>query len=544
MDLPVDTVLADRYRIIGRRGRGGMAVVYTAHDEVLDRTVAVKVLADHLLDDPRALHRFEREARAAARLNHPNVVAVHDAAADGDIHFLVMELVDGTSLAERLHNGPLAVTETLAIADQVTAALAAAHAADLVHRDIKPSNILLTADGRAKVADFGIARAMTPSATRTATAMGSVPYIAPEQLDGRDGADPRSDLYAFGCVLFECVTGHAPFEGDSTAAVLGQHLHLPAPALDSSRRELDDLVADLLAKDPAARPQSATAVRERIASMGGGQQGADSDAHANSSVPLAPTERIDHYEYPPTEVLDDGPRTEVVDDRTHTKVLPTGFGADGPSQGSDEVSDPGGSRDPASSSVGRRVAIAVVLVGLVAVSIWALTALTQRPDPAATPTPTAPGSTVEPTATEPAQTQPAEAPNTATEQSVPATSTATPPASTPTTAPTPTGQPTTPRPTLSTSQQAIVDLRQTIEQGRDTGQLDARAADKISEAVTKVAERLADDDKDRSDKVREEIDKVREEIDKQVDDGGAVPGIAVRLNRDLDELADDLSRSG
>ncbi len=276
MDLPVDALVADRYRITDRLGRGGMAVVYGAHDEVLDRPVAVKVLADHLLDDDRSLDRFEREARAAAGLNHPNVVAVHDASSDGDTHFLVMERVQGESLAQRLKaSGPMGVDESLALGDSVAAALAAAHGRQIVHRDVKPSNILLTDDGQVKVTDFGIARAVAAAATQTAVVMGSVPYIAPEQLDGRSGADPRSDLYALGCVLYECLTGRPPFVSDTSAAVLGQHLHLPAPRVSDHRPgvgdPVDELLASLLAKDPDDRPPSAADLRQRIARVRAGQ---------------------------------------------------------------------------------------------------------------------------------------------------------------------------------------------------------------------------------------------------------------------------------
>ncbi|MBY5163565.1 protein kinase domain-containing protein, partial [Salsipaludibacter albus] len=287
MDLPIDAVLADRYRIVERRGRGGMAVVYAAHDEVLDRRVAVKVLAEHLLDDPRAVDRFEREARAAARLNHPNVVSVHDAASDGDTHFLVMELIDGTTLAERLRDETtLGVDATLELADQVGAALAAAHAAGMVHRDVKPSNILLTDDDLVKVADFGIARAVASAATQTAVVMGSVPYVAPEQLDGSSGADPRSDLYALGCVLFECLTGRPPFVADTSAAVLGQHLHL-TPAAVSARRQVppgvDALVAGLLAKQPEDRPASADVFRRQVARVRAGGMPDDDPGGAGRS---------------------------------------------------------------------------------------------------------------------------------------------------------------------------------------------------------------------------------------------------------------------
>ncbi|HWB71213.1 MAG TPA: protein kinase, partial [Egibacteraceae bacterium] len=275
MSLEPDDILADRYRILRRLGRGGMADVFAAEDQTLGRQVAVKMLAAHLLDDPRAHARFQRETRTAATLNHPHIVALHDLVSEGETDFLVMELVAGPSLAHRLRDqGVFVVEEALDVARQVTDGLAAAHDRGLVHRDIKPSNILFDTDGKAKIADFGIARAVETSATMTAAVHGSVPYIAPEQARG-DPPDPRSDLYALGCVVFEMLTGQPPFTADTTAAILGQHLHRDPPAAFSLNpdvpADLDAVIARLLAKQPQQRHPDAAALRHDLQHLAAGQ---------------------------------------------------------------------------------------------------------------------------------------------------------------------------------------------------------------------------------------------------------------------------------
>ena len=251
-----------RYELLEVIGRGGMGVVYRAHDAVLDRVVAVKVLPAEFASDVTLVERFTREARAAARLADPNIVAVFDTGTDGEVRYIVMELVPGVSLAQLLRErGALAVTEAVDIAAQVAAALAAAHAAGIVHRDIKPANIMVQPSGEVKVLDFGIAQARTDEAlTRTTAILGSAPYMAPEMAAGRP-ADERSDIYSLGCVLYEMLTGRPPFVAEVPAAVMQQHISAaPQPARALQPRVpggLDVLLMRMLAKRPADRPQQA-----------------------------------------------------------------------------------------------------------------------------------------------------------------------------------------------------------------------------------------------------------------------------------------------
>jgi serine/threonine-protein kinase len=265
----VGDLLAGRYELRSRLGRGGMAEVYRAADRRLDREVAVKVLADHLLSDPRSIQRFQREGRTAAALKHPNIVDVYDAASEGDTHYLVMELIEGPTLADIIaREERLAVPRALNIAGRIATALQVAHDRGLVHHDVKPSNVLFDSDGNVKVADFGIARAASSDIT---TVQGSPPYVAPEQARG-GLADPRSDIYGLGCVLFEMLTGRPPFTGDSPSEVVMQHLERPPPRVSDVRdgvtSHVDALVDRALAKDPAQRYASAQEFRtdiERVA---------------------------------------------------------------------------------------------------------------------------------------------------------------------------------------------------------------------------------------------------------------------------------------
>ena len=259
-----ERILGGRYRLGEPLGRGGMSVVWQAHDDSLGREVAVKAVDLTGPDRDAAAVRFEREARATARLNHPNIVTVYDYGVDGDTAYIAMELLDGPTLAARIREeGPLPVAEVRSLAESVCAALAAAHASGVVHRDIKPNNIAYAADGTAKVLDFGINQALDeamPGLTKTNTIVGTAEYLSPEQTTG-DRVDERADLYALGCVLFAALTGHPPFEGATPVAVLMKHVQEPAPDVRTARPGIPDAlagaIAALLAKEPEQRPQSA-----------------------------------------------------------------------------------------------------------------------------------------------------------------------------------------------------------------------------------------------------------------------------------------------
>ena len=258
-------VLAGRYVLREVLGTGGMATVWRATDEVLDREVAVKVLSPQFASDAGFTARFEREARHAARLSHPRLVTVFDCGVDRGVAFIVMELVAGRTLRQVLDDqGSLPLGEAVGIAAAVCEALDVAHTAGLVHRDIKPANIVVSR-GDVKVLDFGIARADgTAAGTRTIGVLGTAAYLSPEQASG-SAAGPQSDLYSLGCVLFEMITGAPPFTADSAVGLAYRHVH-DDPGPPSARRpavpaQLDWIIGRLLAKDPSARPPGAAAAR-------------------------------------------------------------------------------------------------------------------------------------------------------------------------------------------------------------------------------------------------------------------------------------------
>ena len=220
------TYLQDRYEILGRIGSGGMSVVYKAKCHTLDRLVAIKVLKEEFASDENFVSKFKMEAQAAARLSHPNIVNVYDVVDEGNLHYIVMELIEGITLKSYIEKkGFLENKEAIGIAIQVAQGIAAAHEKHNIHRDIKPQNMIISRDGNVKVADFGIARAVS-SQTMNATAVGSVHYISPEQARG-GYCDERSDIYSFGITMYEMVTGRVPFEGDNTVAVALAHLETP-----------------------------------------------------------------------------------------------------------------------------------------------------------------------------------------------------------------------------------------------------------------------------------------------------------------------------
>jgi serine/threonine-protein kinase len=265
-DPVVGLVLEGRYRLEERLARGGMSTVYAATDLRLHRTVAVKVMAEHLAHDPAFVDRFTREARATAMLSHVNVVSVSDQGSDQGLVYLVMELVRGRTLRDLLQaRGRLTVGEAFAVLEPVLAGLTAAHRAGIAHRDVKPENVLISVDGQVKVADFGLARAVAGTGQTSHTGgvlIGTVAYLSPEQLE-RGRSDARSDVYAAGVMFYELLTGHPPYAGDSALAVAYQHVHhdVPAPSAEAPGVpwQVDELVGRTTRRDPAARPLDAGA---------------------------------------------------------------------------------------------------------------------------------------------------------------------------------------------------------------------------------------------------------------------------------------------
>ncbi|TCI27478.1 Stk1 family PASTA domain-containing Ser/Thr kinase [Exiguobacterium sp. SH5S13] len=256
----------DRYRIEQQIGSGGMANVYRAHDEILNRTVAIKVLRSEFSHNEQFIRRFEREAHAATSLNHPNIVAIYDVGDEQDIYYIVMEHVDGMTLKQYLQEEYISIEEALRIMGQICDAIDHAHAHRIIHRDIKPQNMMIDQNGNVKVTDFGIAVAMSNATlTHTMSVLGSVHYFSPEQARGKF-ADEKSDIYSLGAVLYELVTGRVPFIGETPVAVALQHLQDdPIRPLDLNPKipqALENCIMQALAKSPGARHASVAAFKK------------------------------------------------------------------------------------------------------------------------------------------------------------------------------------------------------------------------------------------------------------------------------------------
>ena len=290
------------YEIIGSLGAGGMGEVLRARDSRLGRDVALKVLPQDVTNDPDRLERFDREARAIAALNHPHIVTIYSTEYVDGVRFLTMELVEGQTLAELLAAGPLTVTQFLEISVALTDALSAAHQKQITHRDLKPGNVMLSAEGRVKVLDFGLARIGGPDSdagdptrvalTQAGMVVGTTPYMSPEQVEGR-ALDPRSDVFSLGVVLYELLTAHRPFTGPSSAAVMSSILR-DAPRNVSDVRpdiphSISSLIASCLDKRVESRIQTAREVQSELRRIQ--QQQSGLHASGTSIAPAAPAER-------------------------------------------------------------------------------------------------------------------------------------------------------------------------------------------------------------------------------------------------------------
>lgn len=265
----IGTILGGRYEILEEIGKGGMAHVYKAHCRLLNRTVAVKVLRGDLEGGDEFIERFNTEAQSAAGLTHPNIVSIYDVGEDKGCHYIVMEYIDGITLKEYIKKkGKIPCREAAYIAEQICAALEAAHEKNIVHRDIKPHNIMITSDNRVKVTDFGIARASTNATMQVGDSiLGSVHYISPEQARG-GYVDCKSDIYSLGIVLYEMLTGKVPFESDSPVAVAMKHLEeRPVPPCEIDPEipaELQEIVMKAISKETRNRYQTITAMKSDL----------------------------------------------------------------------------------------------------------------------------------------------------------------------------------------------------------------------------------------------------------------------------------------
>lgn len=285
-------------------------MVYLANDLRLERRVAVKVMHAHLAEDENFTRRFEREARSAARLTHPNLVNVYDQGEDAGHSYLVMEYLPGITLRELLkQQQQLTAEQALEIGEAVLAGLAAAHDADIVHRDLKPENVLLADDGRIKIGDFGLARAVSANTTTGQALLGTIAYLSPE-LVTRGIADARSDVYAFGIMLFEMLTGTQPFRGEQPMQIAYQHAHseVPAPSTltTDGAPELDELVLWTTERDAEVRPANASVVLERLQQLRRGEA-----PHATRVLPLTD---FDGAPTPATAVLDGAQQAALAGD--------------------------------------------------------------------------------------------------------------------------------------------------------------------------------------------------------------------------------------
>ena len=362
----IGQTLDGRYVIRSRIARGGMAMVYLANDLRLERRVAVKVMHEHLAEDENFTRRFEQEARSAARLSHPNLVNVFDQGHDLGRTYLVMEYLPSITLRDLLkQEHALTAEQSLEIGEAVLAGLAAAHRAGIVHRDLKPENVLLADDGRIKLGDFGLARAVSANTTTGQALLGTIAYLSPE-LVTRGVADARSDLYAFGIMLYEMLTGAQPFTGEQPMQIAYQHAHseVPAPSLVSleATPELDQLVLWTTQRDPELRPLDAGEALDHLAALRRGEQPMGATrvlpAMAESGTPTPSTTVLDPVQQ---EALRTDQDPSAFAGTLRQDPLPGGAAA-APATPIDVAADAGERR----SRKGRWIALVVVLLVAIA----------------------------------------------------------------------------------------------------------------------------------------------------------------------------------
>lgn len=318
---PVDPLIGRlvdrRYLIEHRVARGGMATVYQAMDQRLERPVAVKIMHPHLAEDEEFTRRFIQEARQAARLAHPNIVNVFDQGQEGAVTYIVMEYLPGITLRELLQDfGALTAAQTLDIVKAVLNGLDAAHTAGIVHRDLKPENVLLADDGRIKIADFGLARASTHNTATSQALLGTIAYLSPE-LIARGVSDVRSDIYALGIMMFEMLTGQQPYQGDQAVTIAYQHANDMVPPPSSKQpgvpARFDEIVLWCVGRSPDDRPPHARALLEHIVEL---EKELGSEALTQATQVLnqtvAMTQKMSPVDLQETEVLD--PQSVVFDD--------------------------------------------------------------------------------------------------------------------------------------------------------------------------------------------------------------------------------------
>ena len=247
----------DRYEIIKSIGEGGMANVYLGYDEILDRSVAIKVLRGDLSNDEKFVRRFQREALSASSLSHPNIVEMYDVGEDNGLYYIVMEYVEGKTLKQLLkRRGNLTLSEAIDIMLQLTDGMAHAHDAYIIHRDLKPQNIMIQDDGQIKITDFGIAMALNSTQlTQTNSVMGSVHYLPPEQASGK-GSTTKSDIYSMGIIFYELLTGKLPFKGDNAVEIALKHMRDPLPNLREDNPNIPQSIENIILKATAKNPKN------------------------------------------------------------------------------------------------------------------------------------------------------------------------------------------------------------------------------------------------------------------------------------------------